>query len=154
MANGREAGPGGRSADAQVDAEQVAARAEMTQRRLVALDRHLALLEQDLAELQQALATLQGLEGRPPGAGLVPIGGGVRLHALIDPGADVLLDLGAGYSAATDVAGALDRVKARLEATQAAYRAADHDAARLSAEFNDQRERLAALASSGSAAVV
>lgn len=125
------------------DAQRMAMEMERTQRRLQAIDGRLGLLEQQLAELDQANTTLSGLAQVEASESLVPIGGGVRLRATVDPAAPVMLDVGAGYTHETDLASAQAAVADRLTRVRQAYQAAEQEAEELAMRFQQQQAALA-----------
>ncbi len=124
------------------EAQQLALQFEQGQRRLQALDQHLARLEQSVNELQRALATLEGLDGATEGPALVPVGAGLRLHATVDPTAEVVLDVGSGYSVGLSAEDAASRLRDRLAANESAFRATSQEADRIANEMEQIRARL------------
>lgn len=116
------------------DVEHLSMQYEQIQQHLQSLERHLAQLEQSVQETRSALETLKGLEGEDATETLVPIGGGVRLPARVDPSQEVMVGLGSGYHAKRSIADARQDLQARLERTEAARRSASQDAERLTGQ--------------------
>lgn len=126
------------------DPRQLAAQFDLIQRELQRMDRRLASLEQALIEAQQAATTVKGL-AQTTGIqeSLLPIGGGVHVHATIDAAKPVLLPIGAGYfteDTAENVAGALEE---RVASITKSFQEASADAQRLAQAAANINERLA-----------
>lgn len=124
------------------DPQQLSLRFEQAQRELQLLDRHLAGLEQMLAELQEAKATLDGLQGDTPLDTLVPIGGGIRIPARIDPTASAFVDLGAGYATEASLAEARSRITDRIQSTESAFRATSQEVEKVARTAQALAQRL------------
>jgi prefoldin alpha subunit len=131
------------------DPRQVAAQFELVQRELQRMDRRLGALEQALAEAQQALSTVQALAAASgEQSTLVPLGGGVHVHARLDPKAPVLVPVGAGYfteGPATEVVAALEE---RVASITKSFREASEDAERLGQAAAALNDRLASYSDS------
>lgn len=123
--------------------QAAAAQYEQIQQRLQGLDQHLSRLEQALREIDLAKSTLSGLTDGDQET-LVPIGGGIRLHAAVDGSKPVFMDLGSGTTVETTAATALERLQARRESTQGAYQAADQEADRLARKLQEIQQSLSA----------
>lgn len=124
------------------DPRQAMAQLDLVQRELQRAERRLAALEQAMLDAQQALGTVRHLaESKGPQAVLLPIGGGLHVHATVDATRDVLMPIGAGYSTPGKAGEVVKALEERVDSISKAYEEAASRADELAtaaAALNDQ----------------
>jgi prefoldin alpha subunit len=118
------------------------AQLDMVQRELTRSERRLASLEQAMMEAQQALGTVRHLaDSTGTQTVLLPIGGGLHVHAKLEAAQDVLMPIGAGYSTTGKPAEVAKALEERIAAISKAYdeaAARADELANAAAALNDQ----------------
>lgn len=149
-ARGPPAPPPG-DADDMPDPRQLSAQIQLVQRELARTQERLEAIESALVEANQAAATVRALTELPDndkqnGAQvLVPVGGGVHVHARLVPGTQPVVPIGSGYAIEASPQAALATLERRIQdITESFNRTADRadELAQAGAQMNSILARM------------